>query len=202
MNNRLIISDFDGVIGDSLNLCLRITGQIASLFENGIDILTFDGYRHYLGKASALPSLTEDNTSALREVHRLLMRRYAEDIPVFDGVINVYKKLIQRPLISSSSYEGTIVASLGNRRTTFGKIYGCDLCSKEETLAALKEQVPFIYVTDTKTDVERCHILDIPVIATVWGYDTRATLESSKPDYLVSNTDELAHLFDQLKLTK
>lgn len=201
MKKVLVVSDFDGVIGDSLDLCVKNAGRIAHLFDGGAQVSHFEGYRKYLGQKSQLPSIASEDAATLRKVHRLLMRRYASDIPLFGEVIRVYKRLVEKPLICSSSYEGTITAALGAEQQVFGNIYGCDQRPKEANLDMLQKQRDFIYVTDTKTDVERCRAIGVPVVATTWGYDSVDVLHASKPDYLVHTPMELQQLFKELNLT-
>lgn len=197
-----IVSDFDGVVGNSLPTALQVVRDLVGLFAADEEVNGFQDYRRLIGKNSSIPGVTSAQAEVLREMHRILMLHRAGRIGLFQDVLDVYARLRQKPDISSSSLTATIRAVLGDRTSYFSEIYGFDYAKKEEVLAELWRKGEFIYVTDSTIDIKRCHTIGIPMIAVSWGYDSVELLQSAEPDFFASDCSELMQIFENLNLIK
>ncbi len=56
-----------------------------------------------------------------------------------------------------------------------------------------------VYVGDEIDDIYACRKAGVKVISATWGYNTRAFLEQSEPDYLVDSFDELKSVIASLE---
>ena len=191
MNQRIIISDFDGVIGDSLRLALIITKRIVDIFDNSEKINSFNDFYRLLGKQSELNNITEKESNTLRELYRIIYRHSSNKIGLFTEVIEIYSNLNRKPVIVSSSYSDVIKRVLGNYQKLFDGIYGYDNGHKIEILQKLKDKHRYTYITDTARDIIICRNIGVPVIATCWGYDSIEKIKVEKPDFLIRNFKEL-----------
>lgn len=54
MTDKIIVSDFDGVLGNSLELALRVTRNIVDLFDNKEEVNSFYDYFRLLEKKQHL----------------------------------------------------------------------------------------------------------------------------------------------------
>lgn len=202
MNHKIIITDFDGVVSDSLEIALIITQKIVSLFDSSERVDTFFDYYRLLGKKSGLNNVTEEESNTLRELYRIMYRHKLTEIKLFEEVLKIYSDLNHKPLIVSSSYSDVIKAVLGDSQIYFNGIYGYELGHKRDILKRLKTEFECTYVTDTFRDIMICKNLSIPVIATTWGYDSIDKLKEFKPDYIATNYKELDELLQKLDLKK
>lgn len=198
MNPKIIVSDFDGVIGDSLQVALIITRKIVDLFDKTEEVNSFNDFYRLLGNKSELKKVTEIESDTLRELYRIMHRHYSSEIKLFIEVLEMYLNLSQKPLIVSSSYSDTIKTVLGGYQKNFGGIYGYESGHKRDILKRIKNERQFVYVTDTYRDVVICKSIGIPVIATTWGYDPIDKIRAENPDYLVKNFMELNELLIEL----
>ncbi len=198
MNAKIIVSDFDGVIGDSLHVALMITRKIVDLFDTTETVNTFSDYYRLLGKKTELKNVTELDSATLRELYRIMHRHNSNKIKLFAEVLEIYSILYKKPLIVSSSYSDAIKIVLGDYQNVFDGIYGFELGHKKDILQKLKDEYEIMYITDTFRDVFICKNLNIPVIATTWGYDPAEKIKAENPNYIVSNFNELNKLLFKL----
>lgn len=200
MKAQIVVSDFDGVVGNSLPTAINVVREIVGLFDKSEPVNSFEDYRRLLGKNTALKGVTPEQTETLRELHRIVMQHKGNEIKLFSGVLRVYSQLKRKPFISSSSYSGTIRKALGKYADAFEAVHGFDSGKKENVLAQLKSDMDFIYITDSKIDIKRCREVGVPVIAVAWGYDSVETLQNAKPDFFAANCKELKMILKNLNL--
>ncbi|WP_111682844.1 HAD family hydrolase [Winogradskyella tangerina] len=195
MNPEVVITDFDGVVGNSLRTAIEVAKGIVNLFDENEVVEQFDDYRRLIGKHGTLP-----HREKLREMHRLLMEHHGASIKPFTDVLQMYSALKRKPYVLSSSYIGTIEKVLSDNVSIFEAIYGFEEGPKEVLLNRLKQDLRFIYITDTIVDIARCKSIDVPVIAVTWGYDGKELLQNAKPDFLIDTPMELKNVLRNLNL--
>lgn len=200
MKAQIVVSDFDGVVGNSLPTAINVVREIVGLFDKSEPVNSFEDYRRLLGKNTVLKGVTPEQTETLRELHRIVMQHKGSDIKLFSGVLRVYSQLKRKPFISSSSYSCTIRKALGKHADAFEAVHGFDSGKKENVLAQLKNDMDFIYITDSKIDIKRCREVGVPVIAVAWGYDSAETLQNAKPDFFATNCKQLKTILKNLNL--
>ncbi len=200
MKAQIVVSDFDGVVGNSLPTAINVVREIVGLFDKSETVNSFEDYRRLLGKNTVLKGVRPEQTETLRELHRIVMQHKGSEIKLFSGVLRVYSLLKIKPFISSSSYSGTIKKALGKYTDAFQAVHGFDSGKKENMLAQLKNDMDFIYITDSKIDIKRCREVGVPVIAVAWGYDSVETLQNAKPDFMAANCKELKMILKKLNL--
>jgi len=194
MSSSIVVTDFDGVIGDSLPLALEITRNIVDLFDKTAKINSFADYYRLLGKRSELVNITETESNALRELYRIMYRHRANEIALFPKVLEVYSCLTEKPLLVTSSYADAVRTALKEDQKCFQAVYGYESGHKKDILLQLKSKYDLIYVTDSSRDVAICKEIGVPVIATCWGYDPIENLKKKEPDYLITDLKELSAL--------
>ena len=198
MNPKIIVSDFDGVIGDSLRVALIITKKIVNLFDMTAEVNSFNDFYRLLGKNSELANVTEIESNTLRELYRIMHRHYSNEIKPFTEVLEVYSNLSHKAMIVSSSYADVIITVVGDYQKNFERIYGYESGHKKDILQRLKSENEIMYVTDTFRDIVICKSINIPVIATTWGYDPIEKIKGESPDYIANNVVELNELLSEL----
>lgn len=83
MKQRVLVTDFDGVLGDSLQIALALTRSIVQLFGDGREVSSFADYYKYFGRQSEDKIVTTEESQTLRELHRILIRYHFSEISLF-----------------------------------------------------------------------------------------------------------------------
>lgn len=198
-----IVFDFDGTIVDTLSVMVKISNRIADHY----------GYRRV--PVEDIPMLREKRPS---EVLRYLgissfklpivvrrmrcemnkeMVRLQMHIGIREMLVNLRNKGYVLGILTTNSREN-VTEFLKNHdlqffdfvysgRSVFGKSWLLKKIMKEKTIS----HDDSIYVGDEIRDVEAAKKAQIRVIGVTWGYNTKAALEKSKPDYIVEKPEDL-----------
>ena len=74
----------------------------------------------------------------------------------------------------------------------FSFVWGIDVTIKNFLVDHRLTHDEIVYVGDQDTDIFACRKAGVKIISATWGYNSRAFLEQSAPNYLVDSFDELA----------
>jgi len=187
---QVVAWDADGVLVNSDAAACRAAEDIVGLFRPGVRISSRREYRNEFGRDAQARLVGAAHASALRAMHRLVMRARAADLRVFDDCVRVLRLLRNRPILITAAFADGIRHALGAHTALFRDIRGREVGNKEELLAAAAGMVA-VYITDTVADINRCRKCGIEVIAVTWGYDNAEDLRSARPDALAHNPTEL-----------
>ncbi|MGA8029403.1 MAG: hypothetical protein WB992_19855 [Bryobacteraceae bacterium] len=194
MRVEIAFFDADGVLLDSSRLAWSAARDLLSLFGEAPCIDNGDAYRRHFGREAQIRAAGEDGASALRAMHRVLMRHRCDSVRAFSDVVDVAKRLTIPAAIITGAYATGIRRTLGASAPNFRDIFGREHGPKAELLARFVTGRREIYVCDTVMDVMLCRRLGIRCVAVTWGYDTAGDLASCCPDYLLGSVAELVRL--------
>jgi len=195
---KLAIFDFDGVISDSFEYCLKINQKMQPH-------MTADDYRE-LFEGNFYESLCKfaDKETIGPEYQSTYWNHFVErmdDIFLVDGIKDVLHKLSSLyNLVIVSSSDSEIIKTILKREhlePLFGKIYGSDAHqSKHKKFQMIFEEFgaspcDCIFVTDTLGDLIEAETADIESIAVSWGFHDAKTLERGKYKSMIHKPDEL-----------
>jgi len=183
--------DGDGTIVDSCSWSWRAAERILAGFGVAASISSPEGMDAAFGSAAQAALVGAEHCATLRQMHRLLMRRAAPEIGVFQEVVDVIAALPGTKTLVTAALSDGIATCLGGHARMFDRIVGFDHGRKPDLLARFASRFD-LFVTDTGVDVEDCKALGIPVVACAWGYDSLPILAASKPDAIVQSPAELA----------
>lgn len=194
MRVEIAFFDADGVLLDSSRLAWSAARDILSLFGEAPCIDNGDAYRRHFGRDGQIRVSGEDGASALRAMHRVLMRHRCDSVRSFADVLDVAKRLTIPAVIVTGAYATGVRRTLGSSAANFRDIFGREHGPKAELLARFATGGSEIYICDTVKDVMLCRRLRIRCVAVTWGYDTAGDLASCCPDYLLGSAAELVRL--------
>ncbi|MGB9640904.1 MAG: HAD family hydrolase [Anaerolineales bacterium] len=201
---RIVIFDFDGVLGDTLGDMLRFSDQVA--IELGIhhhttlhdlEVLQPMSFAN-LGRQIGLPE-----TEIERYVQKMIELFETSPIPcpIFPGMADVVAKLKDDSILSIVSGNTTTVIQrfleYYGLAHAFNKIYGVDIMGgKVEKIKRIISEVnqpnlPALMIGDAASDVEAAHQAGIIGIAVGWGHQPQHKLLQAHPDYFVKTPQEL-----------
>ncbi len=204
MNDRFtVIFDFDGTLGDTIELVSRIYNENAHLYgalpvsKDEFPELRKLGYKKAMKakkiRWSVLPKLV---LFVSRE-----MKQHMGEVKPYPGVVSMLKEL-QASGISIgvlTSNDGALVQDFLNsnnfpvfdfvvsEKTMFGKEKALKRIMKRHKL--IKEKV--IYVGDESRDVVACKKAGIKIIGVTWGAGGKESFIATPPDRQVDTAGEL-----------
>lgn len=201
-----VIFDFDGVLGLSRPMAWAAGCRILTAFGCETRVATIRDYRQVFGREAQENVAGPDGAETLREMHRLIMRAQAAEIPQHSALFEMIDKLRCPVGIITAGYAATARRCLGDLAERFRFIQGREDGSKGALLAACREgefTAP-LYLGDTVRDIRRCQKSGIPICATAWphAYDEPDDLAAAIPDWLVRDLPELFTLLTSLHLTR
>ena len=199
-----VIFDFDGVLGLSRPLAWAAGCRILMTFGYQAQVATMRDYRRAFGREAQENVAGPDGAETLREMHRLIMRAQAAEIPQHTALIDMIGTLRCPVGIITAGYAATARRCLGASAEVFRFIRGRENGSKGSLLAACRhdEFTAPLYLGDTVRDIRRCRDSGVPICATAWphAYDELDDLAAAQPEWIVRNLPELAALLNSLHL--
>lgn len=197
----LVGFDADGVLIDSRTAAWRAAERILAAFGESVSISSSQEMAQVFGHAAQNALVGPEHAASLRMMHRLVMRRFAGDLPLFEDVLaTLADQVAPRVLVTAALADG-IIACLGPYAQLFDEIVGFESGRKPELLARFVGRAS-VYVTDTVADIQICKSLGLPTIACSWGYDDREQLQAARPDAIAETASELAALLNTLTHNK
>ncbi|MEX1119290.1 MAG: HAD-IA family hydrolase [Terrimicrobiaceae bacterium] len=206
----MIIFDFDGTIGDTLEVGLEIANLLAGEF----------GFRRLEGEdvAKARNMRTAQLLKFLqvptRKLRKISMRGTAElhqrmhEIQPLPGVPEVVRELHARGyrlgIVTSNTAENVRIFLRQHDLELFAFIRSSSklLGKAREIRKALKEagaaRHEVLFVGDETRDIEACQKVKIRIAAVEWGYNTPESLTLLKPEYQCSDPQSLLGLLPPL----
>ncbi len=207
---RVIIFDFDGTIGDTLEVGLEIANLLAGEF----------GYRKLEGddiakarnmRTAQLLKFLEVPTRKLRKISMrgtAELHRRMHEIKPLPGVPEVVRELhargYQLGIVTSNTAENVRIFLSQHHLELFDFIRSSSklLGKAREIRKALKEigaaRHEVLFVGDETRDIEACQKVKIRIAAVEWGYNSPESLTSLKPEYQFSNPKDLLALLPAL----
>jgi phosphoglycolate phosphatase-like HAD superfamily hydrolase len=196
LNYDSVIWDFDGVLADSRAMTWQAASEILALLGTKVDIHSQEVFRRHFKKSDAR---ADWETSALRDVLRLVMKNRAHLLKLFPCIELVPRLCVPSRIISSGL---AVVAqtALGRNAALFADIRGREHGTKDELLRSVSDKA--IFISDTVGDIARSHEQSRAVIAVGWGYDSLALLKKANPAFLADSSALLEAYFRNVGLIK
>jgi phosphoglycolate phosphatase-like HAD superfamily hydrolase len=197
MNYRTLVFDFDGTIADTLGETRRIFNQIAP--DYGIRQVE----EHELAELRhlSLKELLDHLNIPKRRVPALItrgtgmMRGNITQLQLIEGIGEVLIELRRHVdsfgiLTSNATANVDLFLKTHGLRDQFDFISSTSkLTGKAKHLKAIRKTFSLhpgemLYIGDELRDVKASQKAGIPIAAVTWGFNSRASLAASEPDYL------------------
>lgn len=200
-----LIFDFDGTIADTFNKAIEIAGrlypELAKEVLKNPNLFKEMHLREILRQYSVSPlMLARISYNIKRELHKDIAH-----LPAIPGIIEVLKKIKQ-----SNKYKLSIISSNDkynisrflqqNNINFFEHIYSdSSIFGKSVVIKKFIEKynIPLehtYYIGDESRDIEAAHKSSIKAVAVTWGFNTEKLLAKEKPEFIVSNPEELLNI--------
>jgi phosphoglycolate phosphatase-like HAD superfamily hydrolase len=185
--------DADGVLVDSREAAWRAAERVLRLFGAAHAIASYEAMEAAFGPAAQKALVGEQHASVLRMAHRLLMRRWAPSIGIFDQAVTAVAGLSAPRILITAALADGIGECLGVHAALFSEIVGFERGRKPDLLAALAPRLA-VYVTDSSLDIEDCKAVGVPTIGCAWGYEPLAVLRHARPHAIALRPADLPAL--------
>ncbi len=211
---KIVIFDFDGTIGDTLDAGLEILNLLSGEF----------GFRRL--EPEDIPKARNMRTAQLlsflnvptRKLRRISMRgteelkRRIHEIQPLPGTPDLIREIqcrgYQLGIITSNTAENVRIFLANHQLEHFAFIRSSSklLGKAREIRLALRDlgvgKHEVLFIGDETRDIEACQKVGIRIAAVTWGYNSQESLASLKPEYLVTSPQELLDLLPSLNPTE
>lgn len=203
---RCVIFDFDGTLGNTEDLALRVAVTLAekynfrSITRKEIPLIKGMTPREgmaYMGISRfRLPFI-------IREAHQILkseMSRVPLSRPeLSDALLRMAADQIELGIITSNSQDNVEAFLALHEIPVFGFVRSSSVFGKSrhfrKVLKSLRlERQELLYVGDECRDIHAARRAGIPIAVVTWGFNSRECLVAEKPDYLVDTVEELERI--------
>jgi phosphoglycolate phosphatase-like HAD superfamily hydrolase len=197
-----VIFDFDGTIADSLPVVITIFEE---LLRGGKPMPAAEVERlrgMSLLRVGAELKIVPWRVPFLLARGRARMRRRLDEIPMFDGMDAVIRRLNaegHKLYVVSSNSARTIRVFLEshNLDNQFIRVYGrAGLFGKTKLLRLMLRRNRLdtdetYYIGDESRDVEAAHRNHVRAIAVTWGYNNNKLLKAHKPEFMAGKPADI-----------
>ncbi|MEO8613632.1 MAG: HAD hydrolase-like protein [Luteolibacter sp.] len=207
MNFRTLVFDFDGTIADTLGETRRIFNQIAPDYGiRQVEEHELDALRHL-----SLKELLDHLDIPKRRVPALIsrgtgmMRGNITQLQLIEGMGEVLIEMRRHVhsfgiLTSNATANVDLFLRTHGLREQFDFISSTSkLSGKAKHLKAIRKTFSLrpeqmLYIGDELRDVKASQKVGIPIAAVTWGFNSRASLAASSPDYLFDTPADFLRL--------
>ncbi len=207
MNFRTLVFDFDGTIADTLGETRRIFNQIAPDYgirqveENELEELRHLSLKELLDHLNIpkrrVPALITRGTG--------MMRGNITQLQLIEGMREVLIEMRRHVhsfgiLTSNATANVDLFLRTHGLREQFDFISSTSkLTGKAKHLKAIRKTFSLrpeqmLYIGDELRDVKASQKAGIPIAAVTWGFNSRASLAASAPDYLFDTPADFLQL--------
>jgi len=204
MNNKLknnLIFDWSGVISNDIDPVLKTYNHMFAKY--GIAPLSYDEFKNrfvlpyeifckdIMGDSIQLDILQDE----FREIYTRLNEPPKLIPGVKDILLKLHEKDIKMTVLSSHSFVTREAEAYFPGKNFFAKIYE-DIPDKTHCIDTLLTEQDFdpcstFYVGDMTHDIETGKFAGVKTIAITTGYQSRQTLKTADPDYIVDDMSQI-----------
>lgn len=206
---KVVIFDFDGTLGDTLDVLLAIANRLACEFDYPpLDRGTLQMFQQMDSREVLRQSqISIFKIPFLMQRLRAEMGHHMASIQLFSGMGDALRELHAHGhrlgIVTSNSAENVeAFLEAQHIRHLFDFVYsGKTIFGKHRVLKRILKQHNIdlseaIYVGDETRDIEASKKVAIATISVTWGFNTRSILEHHQPTYIIDTPSELVHILN------
>lgn len=197
-----IIFDFDGTLGNSMDLIFKIY-NLLSIKHNlkKIGLAQIANFRNKTPKEILkFLSIPFFKIPFIFWEGRGMFNERLSEVKLFEGILPVLKKLSKHytlGILTSNSKKNIEDFLKQNNIQLFAFLHGeFNIFGKDRALKKImnsrnltKEEV--LYVGDEVRDIESCKKIGVDIVSVTWGLNTKEVLAGYNPEYLISKPEDL-----------
>lgn len=204
-NIKYVVFDFDGTLANTLSAIREIAEEeVGPISDEDFEAMRNEGVigviRRYKIKPWELPKVISRFSSKLKK--RSDIKLY----PMIEELIQSLSKSFKLGILSSNS-EDNIKLTLDKHGVTdkFEFIYSqSSLFGKDKVMKKMckKRQIDpshILYVGDEDRDIVACKKVGIKCVAVTYGFNNRASLIKTNPDFIADSPMDIADIVTSIK---
>jgi len=209
---NVLLLDFDGVLSDSLSICMNEINNLNSLFPNIPLVSSKEDmelvYSVKLKESLVRFGLDQDDTKKFYTLHASAMQRRMHEIEPFYDVINALKKVQIPKIIITSSYNAPVMSIIEKANVGLDELNVIEVLGKDcrgtkidKINSALRrynytnEQA--LYVEDLVSDIVYCKEIPISICSVGYGYHSTKYLSTFSPEYICSTESDFIQFLEK-----
>lgn len=208
MNNyKILLLDFDGVISDSLKICMEEINKIAENYFPAIPKIYSKEdmtkiYSVQLRHSLYPFGLNDEETKYFFNEHSKSMSNRVDEINPFEEAVNAINKCNILKIIITSSYSETVYKILGKSKEYHNNfiqaIYGREQkkIKTEKIVNALKlfniKTSEALFVGDLASDILYCKDVPVDIACVGYGYHPISYLQKFSPTYILETIKDFS----------
>ena len=203
---RIMFFDFDGVISDSLNICMEEINNLSmQMFPQIPAVHSKDDmvvvYGERLRDSLKRFGLSDGQSRLFFDLHSKAMARRKSEIYPFEKMVRTLSDIPLRKVIVTSSYSTAVYEILSKcyhfREDSFQMVLGREV--KLNKSQKIRKAIQFfeatyeeaLYLGDLVSDIIYCRDIPIDIAAVGYGYHPPEYLQRFHPTFLLKSEDEV-----------
>jgi phosphoglycolate phosphatase-like HAD superfamily hydrolase len=209
---RLLFLDFDGVISNSLQICMEEINRLRERFPLIPEVKTREDMTRVYSvelRHSLYPfGFSERETREFFDRHSSAMNRRAAEVEPFHEAMRALAHCALPKIIITSSYSDavfTILRKCEEFNETFVQgVYGREhrKTKTEKIRSALAlfnaEVTDALYIGDLASDVLYCRDVPVDIACVGYGYHPSSYLKKFSPEYILETVEDFATFLQSL----
>ncbi len=209
---RLLFLDFDGVISDSMRICMEEINRLRRKFPTIPEVRTREDMARVYSvelRHSLYPfGLNDEETREFFDCHSSAMNQRATEVKPFHEAMRALSRCSLPKIIITSSYSEavyTILRKCEEFDETFVQgVYGREhrKTKTEKIRSALAlfnaEVSEALYVGDLASDVLYCRDVPVDIACVGYGYHPSSYLKKFSPEYILETVEDFTEFLQSL----
>lgn len=209
---RLLFLDFDGVISNSLQICMEEINRLREKFPTIPEVRTREDMARVYSvelRHSLYPfGLSDDETREFFNCHSSAMNQRAAEVEPFHEAVRSLARCSLPKIIITSSYSEAVYAILRKceefdenfMQGIYGREHRKTKTEKIRSALALfnAEVSEALYVGDLASDVLYCRDVPVDIACVGYGYHPSSYLKKFSPEYILEAVEDFAKFLQSL----
>lgn len=211
---RLLFLDFDGVISDSVNICMEEINRLREKFPSIPEVRTREDMTNVYSvelRHSLYPfGLNDEETREFFDRHSKAMNQRATEVEPFHEVVRALRLCSLPKVVITSSYSEAVYTILRKceefHEHFIQSVYGKEQHkTKTEKIRSALELFPVdmteaLYIGDLASDVLYCKDVPVDIACVGYGYHPASYLRKFSPEYILETVKDFAEFLQNLSL--
>ncbi|TAL20113.1 hypothetical protein EPN90_01725 [Patescibacteria group bacterium] len=209
---RLIFLDFDGVISDSLRICMEEINRLREKFPSIPEVKTREDMTKVYSvelRHSLYPfGLSDDEMREFFDCHSRAMNQRAAEVEPFHEAVRALARCTLPKIFITSSYSEAVFTIL-RKCKEFDEAFVQGVYGREHrrtktekirsALALFNIEMPeALYVGDLASDVLYCRDVPVDIACVGYGYHPSSYLKKFSPEYILETVEDFATFLQSL----
>lgn len=211
-NYRLLFLDFDGVISNSLHICMEEINRLRRRFPSIPEVKTREDMAKVYSvelRHSLYPfGLSDEETREFFDCHSGAMNQRAAEVEPFHEAVRALTNCALPKIIITSSYSEAVFAIL-RKCAEFDEAFVQGVYGREHhrtktekirsALALFNAEVSdALYVGDLASDVLYCRDVPVDIACVGYGYHPSSYLKKFSPEYILETVEDFVAFLQNL----